>query len=258
MKNRYRLSHSLIKIILASFWVLISLSGSPAFSSEKVSEINISCEAIPFLAQEDGTGLYLDIFKAVFEPAGIKVNSTLRSYIGAVSLLRKKEVDAVAGSYSNEINGALYPKNHFDLDVVVAIFKKDKIQWQGLESLKNRRVAWVKGYAYDAYLDFSVNKMEFNTRRDAINVLNSDKVDIMLDSETELKKLLDESKADIGKYGLEKALELKLYLAFADTEKGKQLLQIFDERFQSLIKSGEIKKIFDKWQGKTGIACPFK
>lgn len=250
-------SNNLAIFFLMSVFLVIGIFSSPAFCDEKISEIRIASEELPFCAQQDGTGLYWDIFRAVFEPSGIKVNTSIRSYSGSVELFKKKKADAVAGSYTGEIEGALYPKSYFDVDIVAALFKKDKTEWKGKDSLKGKKLAWIKGYAYDGYLDFPVEKMEFANRKGAINALNADKVDFILDPVPDLKAALEETKTDMNKMGFEIALELKLYLAFADNDKGKELMKIFDEKFPKLVKSGEIKKIYDKWLDKTKIACPF-
>ncbi|MCW8994211.1 MAG: transporter substrate-binding domain-containing protein, partial [Psychromonas sp.] len=42
-------------------------------------------------------------------------------------------------------------------------------------------------------------------------------------------------------------INLNLFLGFANNEKGYQLQQIFDTRFAKLLESGEIKRLYDKW-----------
>ena len=46
---------------------------------------------------------------------------------------------------------------------------------------------------------------------------------------------------------VETVLELERYLVFANNSKGKKLKKIYDHRFPHLMRSGEIEKIFAKW-----------
>jgi polar amino acid transport system substrate-binding protein len=42
--------------------------------------------------------------------------------------------------------------------------------------------------------------------------------------------------------------ELPLYLCFAKTPKARSLMTLFDHRMETLVKSGELKPIFERWK----------
>ncbi|MNP75739.1 hypothetical protein D3C76_1728460 [compost metagenome] len=42
--------------------------------------------------------------------------------------------------------------------------------------------------------------------------------------------------------------ELPLYLAFANNDEAKALLELFDKRMAELVRSGELKPIFEHWK----------
>jgi hypothetical protein len=58
------------------------------------------------------------------------------------------------GIYPDLIKGALFSQYPIVKDYVLVLFKKSKLnQWNGSESLQNKKVAWIQGYAYDEYLE---------------------------------------------------------------------------------------------------------
>jgi polar amino acid transport system substrate-binding protein len=201
--------------------------------------------------------MYWEIFRAVFEPAGVKVKYMIRSYEGTMELARQQKVDAAVGAYLNEQEGVLFPKNHFGVDVVAVAYKKGKIaEWKGEASLVNKNIGWVKDYNYDQYLDVKVHKMEFETREDIVRVLEKDRIDFFMDAQEDILETAEKVHLDLSKYEIKVVKNLKLYLVFANNAKGQQLLKIFDENIQKIVASGEIKKICQKWEPKH-LGCPY-
>lgn len=196
----------------------------------------------------DGTGLYWDIFRAVYEPVGIKTKFIIQSYDGSVKLVKKNQVDAAVGIYPNPVQGALFSQYPFVKDYVLVLFKKNKLnQWNGQESFQNKTVAWIKGYAFDEYLEIPVIKREFSSRDDILRRLDNDQVDFFLDTRNDIESVLNKGIVEVSQYTVETVLELDRYLVFANNRKGKQLKRIFDNRFPHLVKSGEIERLCAKW-----------
>ena len=212
------------------------------------TEIILASEEWTNATNRDGTGLYWDIFRAVYEPVGIKTKFIIRSYKGSVSLVKKEKADAAVGIYPNVIPGALFSKYPFVKDYVLVLFKKHKlIQWNGQESLKNKIVAWMKGYSYDEYLEVPVLKKEYTLRTRILRRLDNDQIDFFMDTRNDMESVLNKGIIDITRYTVETVLELERYLVFANNEKGKEFKKIYDDRFPYLVRSGEIEKLFAKW-----------
>jgi ABC-type amino acid transport substrate-binding protein len=64
---------------------------------------------------------------------------------------------------------------------------------------------------------------------------------------------LDEGVINREEYQVETILKLNVYLAFADNERGRELMRIFDERMETLVQSGELKPLYEEW----GFTYPF-
>ena len=231
-----------------SLVILSALLVRPLAAAENITEIVLASEEWESATNKDGTGLYWDIFRAVYEPENIQVKTEIRSYSGSVELVKQHKADALVGAYKDEVEGALFPQAYFGTDVVQAVFKKGKVpEFKGQETLSGKNVAWIKGYAYNEYLDVPVVKNEFDQRQDALRVLDRDRIDFFLDARAEIREVVAKGLLDTSKYEMVTVLKLNLYLAFANDEKGQKLKEIFDARFPQLVASGEIKKLYDKW-----------
>lgn len=212
-------------------------------------------EVIVFASEEwanatnkDGTGLYWDIFRAVYEPVGIKTKFIIRSFKGSVILVKKNQADAAVGTHPEKIQGALYSQYPFVKDYLLVLFKKNRFdQWNGQETLKNKKVGLIKGYAYDDYLEVPVAKREFLNRESILQHLDNDQIDFFMDTRNDVESVLNKGIIDVTRYTVETVMALERYLVFADNKKGKELKRIFDNRFPRLVQSGEIEKLFAKW-----------
>ncbi len=226
-------------------------------------EIHVSCaddKTIVFATEEwkdathrDGSGLYWDILRTVYELGGYKIKPLIRSYKGSVTLVKEKSVDAMIGAYIDEIEEGIYPENHFAVDIVTALYKKKlNFQWNGLNSIIGKKICWIEGYFYHEYLPASVVKSlsirRVDTRETAFRLLNLSLTDFILDAEGDLNDFLnDNPEYQANHFVKKKILEQKLYIVFSDTKKGKQLVHFFDQEFSKRLKAGTIKKLYNKY-----------
>jgi len=218
----------------------------PAVSTP--AEIILASEEWANATNKDGTGLYWDIVRAVYEPVGIKTKFLIRSYNGSVSLVKKRQADAAVGIHPQKIEGAISSQYPFAKDYVLVLYKKNKIeQWDGIETLRNKKIGWIKSYSFDDYLEVPVIKKEFSRRETILHRLDEDRVEFYMDTRYDLERELGKGIIDVTRYTVETVLQLERYLVFADSKKGQELKKIFDSRFPRLVESGEIEKLLAKW-----------
>lgn len=199
--------------------------------------------------EKDGTGLYFEIMRKVFEPLGYKVNTVTTTYSRSVYLVQTGKMDGFMGSYIDEQEGVLYPYWHFDAEKVSAAYKASVIPvWEGEQSLKGRSVGWVKGYDYDDYISTPMNIKEIKTRRQGLSMVYSDRLDVLLDGKVELEEEFEEGYVDKKHFVVSDVIDLKLYPAFAKNARGEKLRKIYDERFEQLLKSGELHALYEKYE----------
>ena len=229
-------------------WLLIVLCAfmAVAQAQDVPGKIMLASEEWNDYTNKDGTGLAWDVLRQVFEPAGIKVQTRSVPYTRSVGLAQRGEVDGWVGSYRDEAEGVLYPHWNFDSDHIYALGLASTPA-PTVATLGNYRLAWVRGYKYEEYLP-NVHRFNQIERRDGIlPMLQHARADFYIDALTEAKYVLNQA-GDPSKFALTHIAELPLYIGFADNERGRALMGVFDQRMAALVKSGELKAIFEHWK----------
>ena len=233
-----------LNIILLLLTVLLFSCGTFA---QDYKTIRLASEEWENATNADGTGLYWDIFRLVYEDEGIEVEYTIVPYARAVMMVYNNQADAWVGSYMNEEDFPVYPEFAFDADIVAGIYNGE--EYPGLEDqsdLAGLTIGWVRGYAYDLYLDVDVEKVTVNKRVLGLKMLGAGRLDMFIDADIELEKAIPESGLDMDVYTMKEFIELGLYPAFARSGKGKALSMIWDRRIRELKESGELDKLYKK------------
>ncbi len=235
--------------MLKQVFIFILLLQIQIFAASNVKEIFVVSENWENLSNKDESGLYFDIVRKVYEPVGIDVKIKIYPYNRSSMMVEKKKADMWLASFLDEEDYAIYPKYHFDQDVVTAMFKKSKFpNFNGLQSLKNKNVCWIRGYSYDQYIDIPMKKHERNDRKSILMSLDSDRFDIFLDDEEDMKVEINKIKFNLSTYNLVHILNLKLYPAFRNDEKGQILREIWDREIKKYIEDGSLKKLFTNYK----------
>ncbi|WP_286762198.1 substrate-binding periplasmic protein [Pseudomonas sp. UBA2047] len=194
----------------------------------------------------DGTGVAWDVLRKVFEPAGVKVVTQSAPYSRAVGLVKRGEADAWVGSYKEENDDNLYPRWHFDMDHIYALGLASK-PVPTSQNVGKYRLAWVRGYDYGSYLPDVHEFREIQRREGILPMLEHDRVDFYIDSQTEVDYVLNQS-SQPERFRRTHVAELPLYLALARNDQAKALRDLFDKRMAELVRSGELKPIFEHWR----------
>ncbi|WLG56256.1 transporter substrate-binding domain-containing protein [Pseudomonas extremorientalis] len=229
-------------------WLLIVLCVFTAVvqAQDVPGKVMLASEEWSDYTNKDGTGLAWDVLRQVFEPAGINLQTRSVPYTRSVGLAQRGEVDGWVGSYRNEAEGVLYPHWNFDSDHIYALGLAS-LPTPTIATLGNYRLAWVRGYKYEEYLP-NVRRFNQVERRDGIlAMLLHGRADFYIDALAEAKYVLSQAD-DPSKFTLTPIAELPLYIGFADNERGRGLMAVFDQRMAALVKSGELKPIFERWK----------
>jgi len=237
--------------VLCGFY---SLQITSLFAHE-IKTIHITSTQWKGYTNENGTGVYWEVIKAVFETIGIKVNTKLFPWKRAERTVLIKKSDALLGAYYHKDKELLYPKWHISVeDPIVVIFKKTAISdWKnkGIKSLSGKKVGWIRGYGFEKTLfeNTDVKHKELSKISSGLLMLNAGRIDALIDYESEIRPWSNKNNIDLEKDYYMKVAKLgnKLFLAFSNTQRSKKLITIFDDRMDKLVKSGEIENIYLKW-----------
>ncbi|NVZ54414.1 transporter substrate-binding domain-containing protein [Pseudomonas sp. B6002] len=228
-------------IVLCAVATLVHADEAPV-----PGKIMLASEEWNDYTNKDGSGLAWDVLRQVFEPAGITLQTRSVPYTRSVGLAQRGEVDGWVGSYRDEATGVLYPHWNFDSDHIYALGLATA-PTPSVATLGNYRLAWVRGYKYEEYLP-NVHRFNQIERRDGIlPMLQHGRADFYIDALSEAQYVLGQAD-DPTQFKLTHIAELPLYLGFADNERGRALMAVYDQRMAALVKNGELKPIFERWK----------
>ena len=202
----------------------------------------------------NGTGLFFDLLRAVYEPAGISLQITLVPARRAILMLKQQEIDASLGFYAEEVGKRIgwnfyqTPKHPLMPERFVAIFKKENMDaWHFPGSLRNARVAWIAGYDFDNRIPVSLDYQKVTSPVQAWSLLNANRVDYYIDSESDSMAAARNLGVNLSAFHIESIWEDKMYPAFAQTKRGAYFMTVFDQRMKALQHSGELARLYAKW-----------
>lgn len=237
--------------------LVVALLGTVASAQESVTAplvIHLASEDWEDYTAADGHGLGWDVLRKVFEPAGVQLDIRTEPYTRSAGLAQRGEVDACVGSYHQEFSDLLYPRWNFDTDHIYALGLASNPA-PTPETLGSYRLAWVRGYDYQNYLPNVRSYNEVVRRTGILSMLTHNRADYYIDALTEVDYVVSRAR-DPSQFRKTHIAELPLYLCFANTPQARTLMALFDQRMEQMVKSGELKPIFERWKQPYPFSSP--
>lgn len=240
-------------ISIAELLVFLLLVWAFPVPAEEINTIHIVTPAWEGQTNEDGTGLFFDIVRSVYEPVGIKMDHEIVSWERAEYMVKRNRADAMLCVAEQNIGkDVLAPQYPMSVEYTGAVFKKGAItEWKGVESLAGKQVIWMRGYDFhkNPYMEgITVTWSEVGEHAAAWKRLTMGiKADVYIDSLADIKDYINTNNVDMTPYQLETLWGENAYMVFSNSERSKQLIELYDKRIIELSKSGELQRIFEKW-----------
>ncbi|MCG8573155.1 MAG: transporter substrate-binding domain-containing protein [Spirochaetes bacterium] len=196
----------------------------------------------------DGSGAYFDIIKAVFENEDYTIKYKIYPYKRALSFVEDKNADIVVGLYEGESELVIYPKIPFAADPVSVLMKKNQsAKYTGEKSLKSKKIGYMNGYGFDEYLKVPIKVNEVTSRESGIEMLNAGRIDYFLGNPYDIETALKNLSLSNNDYQMTLLLTIPMYICYINNSTGKKLVKIWDKNYPKLVKSGQVKSIFQKY-----------
>ncbi|APW37074.1 hypothetical protein RD110_07590 [Rhodoferax koreense] len=239
------------RTVLAALGMALSAT---SFGQAPAPEIYLVSDEWHDLTRRDGTGLYFDLIRMVYERRGVKIRIGIFPYARTVQMVKEKQADAWVASFLHEKDFPLYPKWHFDQNAQMVVFRKTLPGgYSGLASLRNKRVGWLRDFGLDRYILEPMKINEVDSIKSAFLMLENDRFDYFIGAKSDLEDGIKKDKIDMGRYEMVFAMNLGLYLAFADTERGRSFRAMWDKEMEGLHKTDAFKAVYKKY----GYDYPF-
>jgi polar amino acid transport system substrate-binding protein len=225
--------------------LILIFYSSQLFAVDKIHQLTVVTEQLEELSHADGSGLYFDLVRKIYEPLGIKVKTIVFPYIRSVNMVKLNKADFWLGSYIKEEDFAVYPRYPYDYDQVAAMYKPELFpQFNDINSLKGKNVCWIRGYNYEHHLPIKMIKHERNNRHAAFLSLQAGRFDVFLDDFDDMQAEIEKENPDMQAFQVKKIVKIFLYPAFRGDERGEVLKNLWDKRMQEIQENGEFTALF--------------
>ncbi len=219
--------------------------------ADKITTIHIVTPAWENQTHKDGTGLFFEIIRKVYEPVGIKMEFEIAPWKRAKMMIDSKNADARLVVFQTR-KDQLVPRYPVYVDYTALVCRKDSIStWEGIKSLEGHSVIWMRGYdnhKLPILQDMKYEWFEVNSYEQAWKMLEAGRVDCYMEAFIDLKPYVEQHDVDLSAYYVsEDVYSANAYLEFAKTDRSKELIMIYDDRMPKLLASGELQQLFEKW-----------
>ncbi|WP_187170391.1 substrate-binding periplasmic protein [Salidesulfovibrio onnuriiensis] len=237
-------------IALATFLLMLP-GGICNAEEEKVTSVLAVGPSWDKFTNEDGTGLYHEILNKVFGLYGIEVKREYMPSIRAYKLVAGGDADMMtckAYSVDKPLALARYPMfvNHYHV-----FFNKDRIgPWHGRKSLNNKFLVWrVSYYLPSEFQDVDIQFRELTSGQQALGMILLGRADFYVDDINFIEDSINKNRIpfDPTRYDIQTVGTRSYHPVFNTSERGREIMKLYDEGVRKLHKTGELKPIFEKW-----------
>ncbi len=212
-------------------------------------------------AGESEEGYIVDVIRAIFEPLGYKVNYINTPWSRCIRDTRDGKFTALAGADFDEVPDFMFPKETIGTTRPAFFSLKDsKWTFNGIESLNEIRLGAIQDYTYSKDVDEYIHQYKLSDK--VLQVKGGNPLERLIDSleEGRIDTFIENAPvvyATVRKMGLnvedfreagEPKLGVRLFIAFSPKiYQSQQYADIFDKGVVGLRKSGQLKKILDRY-----------
>lgn len=218
--------------------------------AEMMKKIVIVSPAWKKFTHADGTGLYFELMRRVYQTEGIQVESHIVPWARSKAMIRDGKADCMLAAYLTPGDDRWsYPQHPIDVDNTAVVFLRQTIKpWEGIDSLSGRSVVWPRGYNFHNYLTVKVDWMEVDSAKQGWGMVDRGRADFYMDILPEITAYIQKHRMDMERYRVETAFSIKTYVRFGRGPRTDALRRIYDRGFKRLFKSGKLKSLFKKWE----------
>lgn len=214
----------------------------------QANDLTIATESWDDYTNTDQTGYYFDLLAAAFPKATIKAQFV--PFARSVAMIEAKQVVITLGVNRGDVEQALLSASPIEKDWIdVGISQELAATWQGITSLKNRKVAARNEYGFDSLVNFPMDYRELPKISSMVMQLQNGRVDAIMDYKEDILEVVTEKGLQPKFVVKEAVVSADTYFAFANNQVGKKAKAQFDTYMAAAIASGKIKELMKKSLG---------
>jgi polar amino acid transport system substrate-binding protein len=223
---------------------------SASVNRSQIKTISIVAPVWEGYTNKDGTGVYWEVLKEIYEPLGISVKPKNVPWNRAMKMVSKyRTYNGIVGEYRDSEEDVIFPMYAIDIEYLSVLSKNSSnVTFKDLDSLTGKTVGWIKDYEVIVKSNRDFKLREFRNIKQGIELLNAGKIDFLIDDWDEIAAAMKEANMTPENYSVDEMPEGKdIYTAFSVDNLSKELIKIYNERIPVLAKSGRLEAIYKKW-----------
>ncbi len=237
-----------LHLLLFSFLVSHTVFAEP----KAPAELHISTPVWPGFTNADSSGAYADLFRFIYQKEQTQLVWHFSNYSRAIALVQQGKYHMVPGlsAYKSprQHNALVLSEQPFDTDLIVAIYNPSHTTAPELTKLQHYKLAWDLAYDLHLVLGLTEKGYEVPDIKQGLELVKNRRVDIYLAEKSELLQYLQgETPIKLQPLLYKELLRDPIYLAFADNEAGLAFKTIWDQRFNELYKTGQLKTFYRRY-----------
>ena len=203
---------------------------------------------------KDGTGLYWELLKEVYEPLGFTLRLKNLPWNRSMKLMSKyRTVDGVPGEgLDSDYDNLTFSKYPLEPEYLALISNKGKVKdFDEKPSLTGLVVGMRKGYNLlpegEKYGQFILK--EFINMEKGMALLESGSIDVLVDELVEIEASAEKEGVDTSQFDISEFVTGDYYyMAYGDTHISQPLADIFNIRIEELAKQDRLTSLYEKWE----------
>ena len=185
---------------LLLFSILILTFSTQAISGEFKVLKSASDPWPPFIDPQNPTeGLSLEIARAAYKTQGYKVEHAYQPWARAITLLKRGKIDIIVNTWMTEERKTflIYSDTYTTNEIKFIKRSNDPFEFNGLDSLKGKRIGIIRGYGYGDAFSNATNfkREEVANLHININKLIAGRIDLTLEDEIVARVLIAQKDA---------------------------------------------------------------
>lgn len=198
----------------------------------------------------DGTGLYWEVLRAIYEPANITVKTANVPWHRGMKMVTKYRVyNAIVGEDKSTEEDVLFTDYAIDVEYSsVLSLSTRNLDWNGPSSLSGKNVGWMKDYNLIEPEDRDFSLHEYRTVEQGLEMLESGALDYMIEEWDEIAEVVADTKREMTTYRMDEMPEgSDVFVVFASGSISEALIKVYNENLPIIYKSGQLNAIYEKW-----------
>jgi len=224
----------------------VAFSAESSLAYKNIDNIIIVAPHWPKFTNHDGTGLYFDLIKLIYENENIQVSFNIVPWARAVKYIETNQADIIVGDTKDDT--ALQSNAPLDVETIVAISLKKKAEkWQGISTLENKVLGFIRGYFFKQKIPVNIKDYNFEEAKQGWGMLNKGRIDYYIENYVDALTYLKLNGVTPATYNFNSLWREILFPRFAKTAKGKYLADLYDKKYPEIYADGRLEALYNKY-----------